>query len=133
MLLKSYQEFPNLPWFEKEKCENITTPCWIPHAAKIIESISTNMEICDTLDKYTCMLSTMKAAKTVIQEQCSKSCKSGPGREPPRPEVASHGGGTVDAAPGLCWSPGPVLGRPAAMPFTIWGCPLWVVGCPCLW
>ena len=76
MLLKSYQEFPNLPWFQKEKCENITTPCWIPHAANIIESISTNMEICDTLDKYTCMLSTMKAAKTVIQEQCSKSCKS---------------------------------------------------------
>ena len=76
MLLRSYQEFPNFPWFQKEDCQNITTPCWIPHAANIIESISTNMPICDSLNKYTCMLSTMKAAISIMQEQCPKSCKS---------------------------------------------------------
>ena len=76
--MRSYQDFPTLPWNSKEtkeNCQNITTPCWIPHAANMIGSISNKLPICDTFKKYTCMLATIKSAKYATQEQCRKSCK----------------------------------------------------------
>ena len=79
MVMRSYQDFPTLPWFSKEtkeNCQNITTPCWIPHAANMIESISSGLPICDTFKKYTCMLATIKAAKYATQKQCHKSCEA---------------------------------------------------------
>ena len=79
MIMRSYQEFPTLPQSSKqteENCQNITTPCWIPQASTIIESISRDLPICDTFEKYQCMLATIKAAKYASQDICLRSCKA---------------------------------------------------------
>ena len=74
--MRSYREFLATPWFSYKYCENITTPCWIPQAANMIDSISSELSTCGTLKEYTCMLATIKAAKYATKTQCPKSCKS---------------------------------------------------------
>ena len=76
MIRKSFEEFPKIPWFPKTYCQNIKTPCWIPHVANMIQSISSGLPTCDTLEKFTCMLATIKAAKYLTPSPCLRSCKS---------------------------------------------------------
>ena len=74
--MRSYREFLTTPWFSFKYCENITTPCWIPQASNMIDSISSELSTCSNLKEYTCMLATIKAAKYATKTQCPKSCKS---------------------------------------------------------
>ena len=68
--MRSYLDFPIYT-----SCQNVT-PCWIPQASTMIESISNKYPICDTFKKYRCMLTTIKIARNAAQEICLKSCKA---------------------------------------------------------
>ena len=76
MVKEIYQKFSTTPWFDKAYCQDITTPCWIPHIGNIIQSISSGLPSCDTLEKYSCMLATVKKAKYAIKSHCPRSCIS---------------------------------------------------------
>ena len=73
-----YVEFP------KKACPNVSSPCWIPQADNIIqEDILHSLPQCDTLDKYNCMLQTLRESKVTREDQvsdkgikCMRSCKA---------------------------------------------------------
>ena len=80
-----YVEFP------KKACPNVSSPCWIPQADNIIqEDILHSLPQCDTLDKYSCMLQTLRESKFTREDQvpvkgirteglaskCMRSCKA---------------------------------------------------------
>ena len=66
--------------FPKENCPNVSSPCWIPQADNIIhEDIIHSLPQCDTVDKYACMLSTLKETRSranKLTEKCMKSCRA---------------------------------------------------------
>ena len=57
--------------FPKKSCPNISTPCWIPQAASIIPR---DLPQCDSIQKYSCMMVTLYAARAIVNEQCLKPC-----------------------------------------------------------
>ena len=60
---------------KRNPCENVTSPCWIPQAQNIVDrNILTALPMCDTLQKYTCMLKTIKDAKYASPSHCQHSC-----------------------------------------------------------
>lgn len=69
LVTKAYQE--------RKVCENVTSSCWIPQAENIVDrGILSALPICDTLEKYTCMLKTMKDAKFATLMHCQRSCNA---------------------------------------------------------
>ena len=54
----------------------MTTPCWIPHANDLIKTIASKFKMCDTLEKYTCMLAMIQIAGDEVPWHCQKSCKA---------------------------------------------------------
>lgn len=75
LLFKCLGDLATRAFREKNPCENVTVPCWIPQAHNIVDkSIITALPICDTLEKYTCMLKKLKDSKYASPLQCHKSC-----------------------------------------------------------
>ena len=72
VMTASYTNFP------KKTCPNISSPCWIPQADSIIhEHIIRALPQCDTIERYGCMLDTIRnAVYENIDQQCIKSCKA---------------------------------------------------------
>ena len=66
----SYIDFP------KPSCPNMSSPCWIPHADSIVkEHIIHALPPCDTIDKYNCMVDTLKKAPyDFVDKQCMRTC-----------------------------------------------------------
>ena len=63
--------------FPKDFCPNVSSPCWIPQADNIIhEHIIRALPQCDTIDKYSCMLNTIRRDSFEIDQKCMKSCKA---------------------------------------------------------
>ena len=63
--------------FPKKYCPNVTSLCWIPQADSIIhEHIIPDLPQCDTIEKYSCMLLTIRSKVYTINEKCMKSCKA---------------------------------------------------------
>ena len=61
--------------FPKKTCPNVSSPCWIPQAANIIhEEVIHNLPQCNTIDKYSCMLHSIRDWN--LDEICIKSCKA---------------------------------------------------------
>ena len=54
----------------------MTSPCWIPQADSIIEEdIIHALPQCDTIEKYNCMINTLKFAPyDFVDKQCMRSC-----------------------------------------------------------
>ena len=75
LLFKCLGDLATRAFREKNPCENVTVPCWIPQADNIVDgSIPNVLAMCDTLEKYTCMLKKLKDAKYASPLQCHKSC-----------------------------------------------------------
>ena len=72
MMTASYLKFP------KNSCPNVSSPCWIPQADTIIrDHIMHSIPQCDTIEKYRCMLDTIRgAAYEYFDQKCMKSCKA---------------------------------------------------------
>ena len=66
----SYIDFP------KPSCLNVSSPCWIPQADSVVkEHIIHDLPKCDTIEKYNCMVETIKKAPyDFVDKQCMKSC-----------------------------------------------------------
>ena len=63
--------------FPKKACQNITNLCWIPQADSIIHKhIINGLPQCDTIEKYLCMLDTIRRDTNKIEQLCTKSCKA---------------------------------------------------------
>ena len=64
--------------FPKKNCPAVSSPCWIPQADRIInEQIIRGLPQCDTIEKYGCMLHTLRqAVYRNVEKQCMKSCKA---------------------------------------------------------
>ena len=64
--------------FPKKGCPTISSPCWIPQADNIInDQIIRGLPQCDTIEKYSCMLHTLRqAVYENVEKQCIKSCKA---------------------------------------------------------
>ena len=64
--------------FPKKNCPAVSSPCWIPQADSIInEQIIRGLPQCDTIEKYGCMLHTLRqAVYRNVEKQCMKSCKA---------------------------------------------------------
>ena len=63
--------------FPKKSCQNITNLCWIPQADSIIHKhIINDLLQCDTIEKYLCMLDTIRRDTNKIEHLCTKSCKA---------------------------------------------------------
>ena len=64
--------------FPKKSCPNVLSPCWIPQADSIIhEHIIRALPQCDTIEKYSCMLETIRGAVYKnVDKQCLKTCKA---------------------------------------------------------
>ena len=61
----------------KEICPNVTSMCWIPQADSIIhEDVIHGLPQCDTLDKYICMLESLRRHTYRIGQECMKPCKA---------------------------------------------------------
>ena len=70
-MTSAYTDFP------KEPCPNMSSPCWIPQADSIIQKHTIHsLHQCDTIEKYKCMLNTIRYAKDKIDQQCKKPCKT---------------------------------------------------------
>ena len=71
LMTSAYTDFP------KEPCPNMSSPCWIPQADSIIQKHTIrSLHQCDTIEKYKCMLNTIRYAKDKIDQQCKKPCKT---------------------------------------------------------
>ena len=72
MMTTAYMKFP------KKNCPNVSRPCWIPQADSIIhDHIIHSLPQCDTIEKYGCMLDTLRNAPyEYVDQQCMKSCKA---------------------------------------------------------
>ena len=64
--------------FPKESCPSVSSPCWIPQADNIIhDHVIHSLPQCDTMEKYRCMLNTIRdATYRYVDQQCMKSCKA---------------------------------------------------------
>ena len=65
--------------FPKKYCAtNVSSPCWIPQADSIIhEYIMGSLPPCDTIEKYYCMLETIReAAGENFDQHCLKTCEA---------------------------------------------------------
>ena len=70
-MTSAYTDFP------KEPCPNMSSPCWIPQSDSIIQKNTIHsLYKCDTIEKYKCMLNTIRNAKDKINQQCKKPCKT---------------------------------------------------------
>ena len=63
--------------FPKTSCPGVLSACWIPQADSLIyEDVIHTLPICDTIEKYSCMLDTIRSIDIVVDKQCMKSCKA---------------------------------------------------------
>ena len=63
--------------FSKKSCQNITDLCWIPQADSIIHKhVINGLPQCDTIEKYLCMLDTIRRDTNKIEQLCPKSCQA---------------------------------------------------------
>ena len=72
-MTEAYLQFP------KKSCSNVSSPCWIPQADAIIrDHIKHSLPQCDTIEKYGCMLDSLRllrgAAYDSFDLHCMKSC-----------------------------------------------------------
>ena len=70
MVTASYIDFP------KKSCPNVTSPCWIPQADSVVqEHVIRALPQCDTIEKYNCMIDTLRLAPyQFVDKQCMISC-----------------------------------------------------------
>ena len=60
----------------KDICPNVSM-CWIPQADSIIhEHILRGLPQCDSMEKYICMLESLRRDTYKIEQQCTRPCKA---------------------------------------------------------
>ena len=71
VVTEEYMDFP------KDTCPNISDPCWIPQIDNIVpQTAKAQLNQCDTMDEYICMLFTVMKSRKSVKRRCIKSCKS---------------------------------------------------------
>ena len=63
--------------FPKESCPNMSEPCWIPQVQDILpKNITSKLFLCDSVEKYICMLSTAMSSRKNVKKQCKRPCEA---------------------------------------------------------
>ena len=74
VITEDYLDFP------KESCPNMSEPCWIPQVQDILpKNITSKLFLCDSVEKYTCMLFTAMSSRKNVKKQCKVSFIFGSG------------------------------------------------------